>query len=241
MADNSAIPPRTRGFCSPATAATSSWRPRSSTRSTVTMPESVRRFLLDVADGEAAVRSMAESVVREVVGRRELLDLLTGGRREAEDAAVELLRARLAAYRFGIAVRRVSFQDIHPPLAVLDAYRDVSRANSDRQRRINEANAYRDQVVTEAHGKSRSLRNGAEASRSRQLALAAGAADRFEALREARQYAPALTDFRLFWKTVAEALAGKDKLISRRRPGPSSTLGDAGPPLGSDGASNSPG
>jgi Cu+-exporting ATPase len=182
-------------------------------------PESVRRFLFEIADGETAVRSMAESVVREVVSRRELLDLLTGGRRDAEDSAAELLRARLQQYRFGIAVRRVSFQDIHPPLAVLDAYRDVSRANSDRQRRINEANAYRDQVVTEAHGKSRALRNGAEASRGRQLALAAGSADRFEAFREARQHAPALTDLRLFWKSVAEVLAGKDKFIFDDDPG----------------------
>ncbi len=182
-------------------------------------PESVRQFLLEIADGETAVRSMAESVVREVVSRRELLDLLTTGRREAEDTAAELLRTRLRQYRFGIAVRRVSFQDIHPPLAVLDAYRDVSRANSDRQRRINEANAYRDQVVTEAQGKSRSLKNDAEATRSRQLAMAGGSADRFEALREARQYAPALTDLRLFWKTVAEALAGRDKLILDDDPG----------------------
>ncbi len=175
--------------------------------------ESVRRFLLELADGETAVRSLAESVVREVVSRRELLNLLTEGRREAEGAAAELLRARLQQYRFGIAVRRIAFQDIHPPLAVLDAYRDVSRASSDRQRRINEGIAYRDRVVTEAHGRSRSLRNHAEAGRSRRLSLAAGSADRFASLRQARQYAPALTDFRLFWKSIADALAGKDKFI----------------------------
>ncbi len=90
--------------------------------------------------------------MREVVAGRELLDLLTAGRRPAEDAAASLLRRRLSSYRFGIAVRRVEFQDIHPPLAVLDAYRDVSRAVSDRQRRVNEATAYRDSVVTEAGG-----------------------------------------------------------------------------------------
>jgi HflK protein len=176
-------------------------------------PEFGRRFLLGVADGEGALRSLAESVIREVVGRRELLDLLTAGRRPAEEAAAELLRTRLLAYRFGLAVRCVSFQDIHPPLAVLDAYRDVSRATGDRQRRINEASAYRDQVVTEARGKSRALRDAAEADKSRQLALAAGSTHRFASLLEARRYAPALTDFRLFWTMVAAAFAGKDKLI----------------------------
>ena len=176
-------------------------------------PEAGRRFLLGVADGESAVRSLAESAVREVIGRRELLDLLTTGRREAEEAAAELIQKRLLAYGFGLAVHGVSFQDIHPPLGVLDAYRDVSRANSDRQRRINEAGAYRDRVVTEARGQSQKLRNAAEADRSRQVALASGEAHRFGVLHEARRYSPALTDFRLFWKMVAEALAGKDKLI----------------------------
>src|SRR5262249_52350687 len=107
-----------------------------------------------------------------------------------------------SAYRFGIAIRRVAFEDIHPPLAVLDAYRDVSRAASDRQRRITEALAYRDQVLIEAGGHSRAVRHAAEAARSRQLALAAATADSFSSLREARYYAPSLTDFRLFWKTV---------------------------------------
>src|SRR5262249_30706928 len=81
-------------------------------------PGAFERFVFAVADGAAALRPLAESAVREVVARRELLDLLTTGRRQAEDAAATILRERLAVYRFGIAVRRVAFQDIHPPLAV---------------------------------------------------------------------------------------------------------------------------
>jgi regulator of protease activity HflC (stomatin/prohibitin superfamily) len=152
------------------------------------------------------------------VSRRELLDLLTAGRRAAEEAAAALLQARLKADRFGIAVRRIAFQDIHPPLAVLDVYRDVSRATSDRQRRINEAGAYRDRVLTEATGRSRAVHHAAEAARARQLALAAARADSFTSLLEARRYAPALTDFRLFWKTVADALAGRAKLVLDEEP-----------------------
>jgi Cu+-exporting ATPase len=182
-------------------------------------PEALRRFLCDVDGGETALRPLAESAVREVVSRRELLDLLTAGRRAAEDDAAALLGARLRAYRFGLSVRRVTFQDIHPPLAVLDAYRDVSRATSDRQRRINEALAYRDRILTEADGRSRAVLHVAEAHRSRQLALAAAEADRFGALREARQYAPSLTDFRLFWKALAESMAGKAKLVLDEEPG----------------------
>ena len=182
-------------------------------------PAAVRRFVFDLADGEAALRPLAESVVREVVGRRPLLELLTSRRREAETAAARLLAERVAAYRFGIAVRGISFQDIHPPLDVVDAYRDVSRATSDRQRRINEANAYRDQVVAAATGKSRAMLHAAEANRATRLALAASGADTFNALCDARRYAPSLTDFRLFWTKLAQALDGKSKVILDEEPG----------------------
>ena len=124
-------------------------------------PGGLERFVFAIEDADTALRPLAESAVREVIGRRELLDLLTEGRHRAEESVTSLLRERLSAYGFGIDVRRVSFQDIHPPLAVLDAYRDVSRANSDRQRRVNEATAYRDRVVTEAAGKARAIAQSA--------------------------------------------------------------------------------
>ena len=182
-------------------------------------PEALRRFVFEVGDWEAALRPLAESVVREAVGRRPLIELLTSKRREAETAAAHLLAERLAAYQFGIRVRGISFQDIHPPLDVVDAYRDVSRATSDRQRRINEANAYRDQIVAASTGKARAMIDAAEADRSTRLALAASGADAFNSLYDARRYAPALTDFRLFWTKVAQALDGKSKVILDEEPG----------------------
>jgi Cu+-exporting ATPase len=204
-------------------------------------PQALRRFVFDVADGEAALRPLAESVVREVVARRPLLELLSTHRREAETAAAELLASRVAAYRMGVAVRDISFQDIHPPLDVVDAYRDVSRAVSDRQRRINEANAYRDQVVAAATGQSRKLLDAAQAGRSSRLALAASEADCFNSLYSARSDAPSLTDFTLFWAKVAPAFAGKTKMILDDEPGrrrnlivPGISLEQAVPVIGDD-------
>ena len=99
--------------------------------------------------------------------------------------------------------RGISFQDIHPPLEVVDAYRDVSRAASDRQRRINEASAYRDQVTAEASGRAARCVTPPRPTRSSRLALAASDADTFHSLRDARRYDPGLTDFRLFWTKLA--------------------------------------
>ncbi|MHB1560845.1 MAG: cation-translocating P-type ATPase family protein, partial [Isosphaeraceae bacterium] len=171
------------------------------------------RFAFGLADADAALRPIAESAVRAVVARRELLDLLTVGRAEAETAASALIRERLQSYGFGIEVRRVTFQDIHPPLGVLDAYRDVSRAAGDLQRRVNEAGAYRDRVVAEARGQASAVGAAASAEARRRTALAGSEADAFTSLREARLASPSLTDLRLFWTTLADAMASKDKLI----------------------------
>ncbi len=157
-----------------------------------------RRSRLAAAGGVGRARRRRPPAVARPADRPER----TRPRRPPRDCSQE----RLAAYRFGIAVRGISFQDIHPPLEVVDAYRDVSRATSDRQRRINEANAYRDQVVAEATGKARAVLHAAEADRSARLALAASGADTFNSLREARRYAPALTDFRLFWTKARPGL-----------------------------------
>ena len=130
-------------------------------------PESIRRYVFEVRDIENALRPLAESAVREVVSHRPLLELLREGRREAEVSATKLLQERLRTYRFGIVVRNIAFQDIHPPLSVVDAYRDVSRATSDHQRRVNEANSYRDQNLAEAKGKAQATLHGAEAGRAK--------------------------------------------------------------------------
>jgi len=182
-------------------------------------PEALRRFVFDVADGEDALRPLAESVVREIVGRRALLDLLTRDRALAERAAAALLQERIAAYRLGALVRAIAFQDIHPPLDVIDAYRDVSRAASDRRRRINEAITYRDLTLTEARGKAQAIAQSALGQRARRVAMAAGTADAFNSLRLARQADPALTDVRMFWEKLALSLGGKKKVVVDEDPG----------------------
>ncbi len=164
---------------------------------------------------------LAESAVREVVGRRELLDLLTSRSRRRRGRLPRLsCRERPRPIGSALLCVAIAFQDIHPPLDVVDAYRDVSRAASDRQRRINEAIAYRDQTVTEASGKAEAIVQAARAD----AIPPRGAGGRRRLIPSARcelraQADPALTDFRLFWEKLAEALAGKDKVVLDEEPG----------------------
>jgi regulator of protease activity HflC (stomatin/prohibitin superfamily) len=138
---------------------------------------------------------------------------LTRGRGAAEAAATRNLKQRLEKLDLGMRIHGITFQDVHPPLAVVDAYRDVSRAESDRQRRANEAAAYRALKLAEAEARATATVNAALADRERQLARAASQADAFSYQLAAREPAPALTDFRLFWETIADVLGGKPKLI----------------------------
>ena len=110
-------------------------------------------------------------------------------------------------------IHGITFQDVHPPLAVVDAYRDVSRAESDRRRRTNEAAAYRAEKLADAEARATATVNIAQADHDRSLALAASQADVFSYQLAARDQAPALTDFRLFWETIASVMADKPKLI----------------------------
>ena len=151
-------------------------------------------------------------------------------RHEIEQAAARLLQERIDAYGLGLVVTGVAFQDVHPPLAVVDAYRDVSRAASDRQRRVNEGETYRAETRAQAQGKAAVIVNRAESLRATAVARASGEADAFIYKVEARRSAPALTDLRLYWETIASTLAGRPKLLLDRQPGHTRHLIVPGPP-----------
>jgi Cu+-exporting ATPase len=176
-------------------------------------PELLPRYLLGIESAETALRVMSEAVVRRVVGRRSLLDVLTSSRAEAEGAATTQLREKVEALGIGVRVHSIAFQDVHPPLAVLDAYRDVSRAEGDRQRRLNEAATYREEKLTDARARARAIANASAADRERILQQARSEAHSFSDRLEARSSAPEVTDLRLFWEAVAKVLAGRPKLI----------------------------
>jgi Cu+-exporting ATPase len=173
----------------------------------------LRAYAFDVADADEALRSLAESAIRAVVSRRTLDDLLTSGRRTAEGAAAEDLQRRVDAYGLGLIVERIDFQDVHPPLPVVEAYRDVSKADGEKRTRIQQAETYRVEALTEARGQALATRERAEGARLASVARARGEAAGFLARERARRVAPALVDFRLYEEALSAALAQKTKVV----------------------------
>ncbi|WP_422929947.1 cation-translocating P-type ATPase family protein [Singulisphaera sp. PoT] len=177
-------------------------------------PESLRSYAFAIAEPDRALRPLGESAIRAVVGRLTLNDLLTTGRQSAEKSAVSLLQERADRYGMGLFIAGVEFQDVHPPLPVVDAYRDVSRAESERAKRDNDGKAYEAKVVAEAQGRADALRNQALAAMSSRVTRADAESSTFLDLLSARSTAPALTDLRLYWERIEESLAGKSKVVT---------------------------
>ena len=176
-------------------------------------PASIRRYVLEVADPDVILRGLAESAVRRIVGRSRLDDLLAGGRREAERAIAAELADAAQSRRLGVEILDVAFRDVHPPLAVLDAYRDASRAGADRAARINAGLAYRATAIGDADGRVAALKARGESERTRRIAASSGEADAFRARSEARTSHPDITDMRSYHATIEAGFAGRPKVI----------------------------
>jgi Cu+-exporting ATPase len=176
-------------------------------------PEALRRHAFGVADPDVALRALAESAVRAAVAREPLEALLTGRRSAVEASAAALLQRRIDRAGLGLAVAAVAFQDVHPPRAVVDAYRDVTRAELDAQRRRNAAATYADVQRHEADGRSTATLAAASGAAAARASRAGAEAEVFAMRRDARADAPALSDRRRAWEALEATLAGRPKLL----------------------------
>src|SRR3982074_473268 len=105
----------------------------------VVKPEGSGDYLFNIQQPEGTVKAVAESAMREVVGRSEIQPILTGARGPIETAVQELMQKTLDNYGAGIQVTQVQLQKVDPPAQVIDSFRDVQAALSDAERAQNEA------------------------------------------------------------------------------------------------------
>jgi Cu+-exporting ATPase len=170
-------------------------------------------FLFRQLDGDATVRAAAESVLQTLVNTTPLDEVLTTGRTAIEQSAAAELQRRLDRYGAGIRVIRVKLEDVHPSLEVVDAFRTVSEAFEEKNRLINEAEAYRNEQVALARGKAQAALQNAEAYTLSRKNRAAGDAMRFALEERAFHSTPGPTETRLYLETIEKVLPGKKKLI----------------------------
>jgi membrane protease subunit HflK len=176
-------------------------------------PKGVGDYLFNIQNPEGTVKAVAESAMREVIGRSEIQPVLTGARQATETAVQELMQKTLDQYTAGIQIQQVQMQKIDPPLQVIDSFRDVQAARADLERAQNEAQTYANQQVPGARGKAAKILQDADAYKSQTVAEAVGQTSRFNSIYEQYKKAPDLTRKRMYLETMERILAGTDKII----------------------------
>ena len=170
-------------------------------------------YLFNIQNPEGTVKAVAESAMREVVGRSEIQPILTGARQTIENAVQELMQKTLDHYGSGILVQQVQLQKVDPPTQVIDSNRDVQAARADLERAVNEGQTYANRVVPEARGRVAQITQAAEAYRQQTVAEATGQTSRFLKIYEQYKKAPIVTRERMYLETMERVLGGTDKII----------------------------
>jgi modulator of FtsH protease HflK len=171
------------------------------------------QFLFNIRDPEQTVKAVAESVMREIIGETPFAEATTEGRGSIEVQAREQMQATLDEYGAGILVNQVQLQKVDPPGEVIDAFRDVQRAQADRERAQNEAETYANDILPRARGDAERLLQEAQAYREEVVADAQGDAQRFLAVYNEYTKAPDVTTRRLYLETMEQVLRDMNKVV----------------------------
>jgi Cu+-exporting ATPase len=170
-------------------------------------------FLLRQLDGEATVRTAAEGALTSIAGTTSLDDILTTGRKQVEARVKSEIQSRVDRYAAGVEVLHVQLLDVHPSIEVVDAFRDVSGAYEEKNRMINEAEAYRNEQIALSRGNAKALIAGAEGYSLDKKNRSTGDGTRFLMRESGYASSPDLTGIRLYLETMEQILPGKRKMI----------------------------
>jgi modulator of FtsH protease HflK len=170
-------------------------------------------FLFNVRDPESTVKAVAESVMREIIGKTPIVEATTEGRGAIELAAREQAQQILDEYGAGVLVNQVQLQKVDPPSEVIDAFRDVQRAQADRERLQNEAEAFANDILPRARGEAERILQEAQAYRQEVVARAQGDAQRFVAVYDEYIKAQDVTTRRIYLETMEDVLRDMNKVV----------------------------
>lgn len=170
-------------------------------------------FAFEVFDPDLTLQQTAETAIREVVGNNDMDLIITAGRAVVGSATKEIMQEILDNYKTGINVVQVNMDEAQPPEEVQDAFEDAIKAREDEQRIINEANAYRNDVVPKARGEGQGLLEQAEAYKTRVVKSAQGETSRFDQLLAEYQRAPEVTRERLYIDTLESVMSRSPKVM----------------------------
>ena len=170
-------------------------------------------YVFNVKDSEATLKQLTESVERAVIGKSNMDYVLTEGRSEIVAEIKREIQTAMDHYQSGITIASVNLQDAQPPEEVQGAFEDAIRAREDKQRLINEAEAYSNEVIPKARGAAARLLQEAEGYSNEKVAKATGETERFEQLLVEYEKNPAITRKRLYLEAKEKLYGGVNKIM----------------------------
>jgi len=176
--------------------------------------KNLEEYVFNVMSPEEAVKTAAESAIREVIGKTPIASVLSSQKQEIADKVAALTQDILDLYKVGVDIDQVQLLKAEPPAEVIDAYRDVQTSRADKEREINQAQAYNNDILPKARGDAAKLLQEAEGYRQEVTSKAEGDASRFNAVLLQYQTAKQVTKDRLYLDTVSEVMQGSNKVVT---------------------------
>ncbi len=170
-------------------------------------------YLFNARNPDGTVKSVSESLMREVIGRTPIQPALTEARARIEQAVTAGTQTVLDRYGAGVEITQVQLQKVDPPQAVIESFRDVQRANTDAERARNEAESFRNDIIPRARGEAARVTAEAEGARQAGIAGASGQAQRFISVYNAYTVAKDVTARRLYIETMQEILSKTPSIV----------------------------
>ena len=170
-------------------------------------------YLFRIVGPELTVREAAEASLRTVVGRNKIDETLTTGKFTIQEETKNQLQSVLDNYNSGIHVVAVQLQDVSPPKEVIGAFKDVASAKEDKNRMINQAEGYRNDVIPKARGEAEAMIRDAEGFKESRVKRAEGDATKFTTVLKEYRKAKSITEKRLYLETMEKVLPDIEKII----------------------------
>src|SRR5271156_1014163 len=176
-------------------------------------PAKPEDYVFNVLNPRETVKAVAESIMREVVGLKTIDGILTTDRASVEADVQKRMQDLLNAYRAGVLVKQVQLQSVDAPSEVLSAYRDVTAAQQDQQRAVNEADTYANRIKPEAEGDAARIVAEGEAYKQQSVLDAKGQTARYSQVYEQYKKAPEVTRERIYLETMEHVFSGMSKTL----------------------------
>lgn len=171
------------------------------------------KYLFNIVEPELTVRQASEASLRTVVGRNKIDETLTTGKFKIQEETKIQLQLILDKYDSGIHVVAVQLQDVSPPKEVLGAFKDVASAKEDKNRMVNQAEGYRNNVIPKARGEAEAMIRDAEGFKQARIKRSEGDAAKFTTILKEYRKAKSITQKRLYLETMERVLPNIEKII----------------------------